>query len=600
MPKLTENELTRSIHNGTLIGRLNLKNLQDNPQELPEIIKLFKTHKPFKNDPSLFNINYGLDCIESSLNSIKEPGTEPELLSVFNQTLAETLSVLRCYLIKIQATLDYETFEIYCHQKNSDSNKKLLDQAPLFDYAKLDPFNPELQGRLLQLVTEHQYIALQKICGDGDCYFRAIMRSFIEQAILKNAEDRARLFNHLARLICDELLHNESFFIEDFGPNSEMAASMQALVTKLQKAAQSTSWKNLQEFRHDLVNSEDRGDDKMLIIAARYLTADCVRENLENNFNDISLLSSRANSLSPEIEKEVTLQNGKFDYIRYRKSLITKMGVCAEGAWVDTHLLPQMLNASDHLFIIPREKDRKLQELTPESLRDNFSERYQLKDVPENSIHLAFFPGHYDTLIPQDQYIAQQKHLLAVPYPANASPAPVTQVIETKEILANPSEIRTIKSELNAANADHYKAIITSFASLLDELNLQAQGLRDTILRQDAADAADELYTLLSIAQSSYLNLSDPGQFDPDKFREQCLDALATATPKLKGYQPIAQVLLDIINVILLPIALIVNTYKQNFEKWRFFTYVPREIKLINELETEIQKIEPIQLKKTE
>ena len=514
MPIIADSRLVRLIYSGKLMRQLT--------DLAPEVLHLFYVTEPFAADELLIN----------------------ELNALTAAVVPYQLERLRNYFNKLQITCEYEAFQHYCDNIGTDENRNAHQQQPLADYAQLDPYNPPLQARIRQLESEHDYVALHQIRGDGNCYFRAVMRNYLEQAIIAVHPDRQRLLNHLAGLIRAELLDNvNSCFRNDFPMDTPEFQRMTALANTLVQAANGYAWPNLQTFRQALINATDDGADYQLIIAARYLVAACVMENRDTVFNDLTLQNA---ILLTAVYVYPTLEG-------YRDAIITRMGIYAEGPWVDLHFLPKMLGAHGRMFIVSREANEQLQELN--GGENTFYERYQLQDIPQLIVSLAFLPGHYDALISRDYYQAQQANLAITAY-------------------------------------SHYKtdcvAIINSLNRLTTRLKNQL-GELSTNGYQTAVDAAERLVQELDHAQAQYFQPNDSSHFDAEAFQRAGVAAIERAKPILSVYQGIEQLLLDILNVLLFPIGLIKLAITGKF---RLFELESKQTPLLNNLNSALHRVE--------
>jgi hypothetical protein len=512
---ISDNRLVRLIYSGTLVKQLT--------ELTPEVHNLFYVTRPFAADRPLL----------------------AELNALTADVVPYRLERLRNYFNKLQTTCEYEAFQHYCDNIGTDENRNAHQQQPLADYAQLHTDTPLLQARLRQLESEHDYVALHQIRGDGNCYFRAVMRNYLEQAIIAVHPNRQRLLNHLAGLIRAELLDNvNSCFRTDFPMDTPAFQRMTALANTLVQAANGYDWPNLQTFRQALINATEDGADYQLIIAARYLVAACVMENRNTVFNDLTLQNAILfTTFHPTLEE-------------YRDAIITLMGVCAEGPWVDLHFLPKMLGAHGRMFIVSRAANEHLQELN--GGENTFYERYQLQDIPQLTVSLAFFPGHYDALISRDYYQAQQANLAITAYPS----------YKTK--------CQTIITSLNR--------LTTRLQNQIAELSANGD--------QTAVNAVQLLLQELDLAQAQYFQPNDSSHFDAAAFQRAGMAAIERAKPILSVYQGIEQLLLDILNVLLFPIGLIKLAITGKF---RLFELESKQIPLLNNLNSALHRVEAYQ-----
>lgn len=107
-------------------------------------------------------------------------------------------------------------------------------------------------------------VGVQRVRGDGDCYFRAVIYGQFERTILASPSDRNKLFNYYAKLIKNELLDQENTCFKRDGQDEK---PIKQLISKLEQAAQGQAWNHLQAFRHDMMSLEQSGEDYLLIKA---------------------------------------------------------------------------------------------------------------------------------------------------------------------------------------------------------------------------------------------------------------------------------------------------------------------------------------------
>jgi hypothetical protein len=232
------------------------------------------------------------------------------------------------------------------------------------------------------------------------------------------------------------------------------------------------------------------------------------------------------------------------------------MGVCAEGPWVDLHFLPKMLGAHGRMFIVSRAANEHLQELN--GGENTFYERYQLQDIPQLTVSLAFFPGHYDALISHDYYQAQQANLAITAYPSYKT------------------NCQTIITSLNR--------LTTRLQNQIAELSANGD--------QTAVNAVQLLLQELDLAQAQYFQPNDSSHFDAEAFQRAGIAAIERAKPILSVYQGIEQLLLDILNVLLFPIGLIKLAITGKF---RLFELESKQIPLLNNLNSALHRVEAYQ-----
>jgi hypothetical protein len=260
-------------------------------------------------------------------------------------------------------------------------------------------------------------VMVQGIRGDGNCYYRSVLRSHIEHLIgMRDPNRKQAYFKHLSEAIKYNLGKQNSLFRQRATPIEQQNADK--LLAKLDQAARGEVWSGPQalvEFDRDMAMSDPSSIDSSLITAARYMTAQYVADYPDINYNGISLRQA----------VEATTERGYGEYI----NLIIKDGVCAEGAFVDVGMLPALIGAQSNIHMMPREDKFPYRKLT---ITNGLCGEYTGPKIEpvEQTAELLFRPGHYDMLRTKssfeartEQYDSYAASIQVSPYLAAGKPA---------------------------------------------------------------------------------------------------------------------------------------------------------------------------------
>ncbi len=336
---------------------------------------------------------------------------------VFIQQNALPLKTLRHYFTILQATRQYSDFATTDPRQNTRSKENLIDflaTNSLQSSVRQESYRQIYEGTYPiegDSTPKLKFKANQVIRGDGNCYFRAVIRLSMESAILAEPRERNRLFTHYANLIQQAVLDKPtSCFRQDFdSENSETSHRMADLVSTLRLAASSEKWESLQDFWHDLVDPTEAGDDYRLIQAFRYVIADYLTVNQHREMPNGVCLS--------EIIMPSYQQCWTFD--AYRKIYITTMGLDAEGVFIQLNLLPAMLGFKAHFFMIT-DTELTVSPTDINVLNEAFRTQHQLdENFPYTHGGIRFAPGHYEAFIEETveaRMIAHQQQAPVKPF----------------------------------------------------------------------------------------------------------------------------------------------------------------------------------------
>lgn len=232
--------------------------------------------------------------------------------------------------------------------------------------------------------SKRGFDTIQKIRGDGNCYYTSVMKGYIELTIMETPEKRHFFFNRLAILIQTKILDKHPNICSPLSPVQQ--ENIANFIKKIRLAADAACWTSLQEFWSELSDNHSQ-TYHLMILCARYLVAQAVIEQQALEINGLALFLSIPNDCKSVEE-----------YVRQK---ILPMGECAEGVHVELSFLPKILgfpcdvynNSSDH----PSQK---------EILAEYRTSKFDTKDYPEvlefthsGQYHILLTPGHYDALL---------------------------------------------------------------------------------------------------------------------------------------------------------------------------------------------------------
>ena len=355
---------------------------------LQRALPLFKRVEPFKSDAAL----------QSALSEAIQPTIYRN-----NGQLEDRIDLtLRKYFSRLQVSSVPEPYsQIY---EDFTAGSFAMSGANLtFDVQALEDNNVEgYPDKYKALVNESRredaanpIAMVQGIRGDGNCYYRSVLRSHLENLIgMSDPNQKQEYFKHLSEAIKHHLGKPNSLFrqratrIEKHNVNE--------LLAKLDQAARGQIWSGrhaLVEFDRDMAMSDPSSIDSSLITAARYMTAQYVADYPDVIYNGISL-------------KNAVELSGNGSYDQY-VNLIIKDGECAQGAFVDLGMLPALIGAKSNIHIMDRRDEYRYQKLT---ITEGLCGEYTGPKIQplEQAAELLFRPGHYDMLRTKSSFVARQ------------------------------------------------------------------------------------------------------------------------------------------------------------------------------------------------
>jgi len=374
-----ENELLQKFRKDLSSGKLTVSSNEILIGNLVKHRGLFNTIEPFKNDQSL------LQAITT------------------NDTRA-----LRVYFNTMQVTGNYIPFNSF-----KFNEAKLRQRVSIAD-KMIEPGN-ETQEKIKKLQQlSRKFSAIQQIAGDGNCYYRAIIRGYVEQSIMASDQDRLERFERLATLIGNMIDRENPLFPE-----------IQELVAKLRQAGNKNVWPNLKDFWRDLVESDV---DSLLIQSIRYLLAKhCVdhrNDELENGFTLWDVIGEQAGI-----------------------DAILTMGQDAEGGHVELGILPTLLNYPCNIYFLSSNPRDSVNFVANPALQTDFQGNILLSD------------RHYDSLLTPEieERMQQNQEMKAPPHEEKM------QLIQ--EMKAPPHEERMQQNQEIKASKERLMKIINQYQS---------------------------------------------------------------------------------------------------------------------------------------
>ena len=337
---------------------------------------LFKSVPPFNQDHKF------IAAIEAIIHCA-QPNTPPQ---TFFQSLAALTNgpvEIRNHLVNLQARRYYLPYGTTLPDR-TDLN--VQSRIRLSDAGMIDFYNASLQAKFKEANTTYDVAEIQRIRGGGNCYYNAVTQGYIQHAILADADERKRLFEHLANMIEGEVIAKNG---TPYAKNGGSREEMMNLAAKLRRAATGEIWPHLQDFSHDMAMTDDLNS---LTRASKYLMYNYLIENQHSLVNGLSLHDAIAPSYN----------NGMDDYLN---NVLLPMDENAEGAPVYIGILPALLGSDTSLLLVSSDRKTQINHFPPPEkglLPERFYQQYSIpRDIgpPRPQSMLFFRPGHYDIAI---------------------------------------------------------------------------------------------------------------------------------------------------------------------------------------------------------
>jgi hypothetical protein len=429
-------------------GSFTNSTFENKKERLPLIVTLLASTEPFSNDQELKN--FLAKFMEFAFDNKVSP---PSIIVEFrmNADLVECISGLAKYFTALQSRTEIIPFP---KDTKEFDEENLGANNDLLLIAAIDEFNKPLQQKIKALQLE--YPRFRKIRGDGNCYYRAVMVGYLEQAI--TSPRRQVYFNHFAELIEKQALNYEGNNFPELvksqvrGYKTQLQRLIDCLRLLEDHEGSISSIVKLQKYLNATAFDED------IVLAAKCLTVALVFENQELDCNGLSL-----NDALLLVYSDVT------SISEFCMKYVMPRDVCAEGAHVNAGLLPSALGCDSNLVIVPREKDSKVScvQTTVKSVQmkcEISPLSHSQKGIRTPAITLLLRPGHYDLLYTEElasklDKDIKEKHTI----PGQALPEP--RLSEKK------SDFEVLKEAIASANqimaAESYTADSINFASQL-------------------------------------------------------------------------------------------------------------------------------------
>lgn len=424
-----QQELSDLIYEGRLLALSN----KDLIKELPNFMALIDQVEPFKSDKLLHDY-----C-------------RPSFFNFDSKIKHRKLKALRLYLTRLQATMKYFPFSDDDGERSNilpivhleDKPERSKSEDLLKIYADLSKGFEDVPG----------FASIQEINGDGNCYYRAVLRAHIEAMIMAEPANRSAMFNHMANLFEEELLKKGSIFRQK--KSERELNALNSFIEKLRNAAKGELWTSVQECAKDLMATDSQSDDYVMIQASRYLLGQYILDHLHDSDPDIQPLSffdcmvaeddleqiigkkyrrKAYESLEhyaqrkreilaklSEIDQQRMIEEDKKEQFQdnFERGVL-KMGHDAEGFFVELSILPAMLGAEGYCIIFNRKQKLNLSRIQThiaKTLNQNFFERHHLAALPKSEVYLLLDKKHYTYLLTAEQQDLKKKFLMAVNAP---------------------------------------------------------------------------------------------------------------------------------------------------------------------------------------
>lgn len=261
-----------------------------------------------------------------------------------------------------------------------------------------DRFNAALVQKLRML--QELYSGFRKIRGDGNCYYRAFIFGLLESIVVSG--DRSA-YSHLYRKLraCYERyagLMKAKLSLQDTMTNnylretlSSITRAVDIVLTALDRASQGLIWATVSDLEHSMLRTDHVESitlDTALILSCKCLVAEYLESNQDLEMNGLPLRDAIL-LFHEELNGSMTA---------YCQQYVTKLGVDAEGAFLELEILPRSLNCKCNIIYLDRLESSGLKVFArddppPGQLTDSGSATDLLIEV-----HLLLRPGHYDLL----------------------------------------------------------------------------------------------------------------------------------------------------------------------------------------------------------
>jgi hypothetical protein len=191
--------------------------------------------------------------------------------------------------------------------------------------------------------------------GDGNCYYRAVIFSAIENIIMS---ENLSLFDELMKrfesLIEPRQVHerSEAMFARASSHDLSIVTldgsaylSVENICEIFRRASKGEIWLTVEDFESDILNGSS-GIDLALVRCCRQLVSNYLMNHTETEFNGLSLIDAILSS-----------HNDCNDLAEYCEKYVSMMGEDAEGFLVNLGILPLSLGFSIVTVVIDRRED---------------------------------------------------------------------------------------------------------------------------------------------------------------------------------------------------------------------------------------------------
>ena len=326
------------------------------------------------------------------------------------------------YFSSLQITQEYQPFGTFEFKNLASSN---------FTEEMLEMEFPNTKSQLQRVFEPNQedpFVTVQKICADGDCYYRAVMRAHIENIILcVDLRTKKQYLERLLGMLNDYVLEGR-FFKQLAGDDHK---SVNYFLVQLKQLMSSNDSGALCRFESLLA---DESFDQGLVLAARYLCGEFIfqvrdeispedkeilirdsfpllaLETTETQDYDAAINSIETNSelIDVEILKDQIKQERDEKFREKIETQILTKGEYAEGDLITKQLLPSLLGAQVALL----------------SLDENISKQKSLTEGLEAGampvISLLHHGDHIDFLRTESNCLKRDQAYLSQSYQESA------------------------------------------------------------------------------------------------------------------------------------------------------------------------------------
>jgi ubiquitin thioesterase protein OTUB1 len=250
-------------------------------------------------------------------------------------------------------------------------------KANIFTLASIEKHNVQLQEKIRLL--SNKYNGCRRIRGDGNCYFRSIIFSIMEQIVYMEENKKKAALNNLKTKLKDIRYDSLEYDNSEYYNNSH-----KFLIDYLDGAIDGNKMETPDDLEYDMLQEDNTSIDNPLIRASRGLVSNYLLSNQDTILAEGGLPLQSA--ILPSYEDCRNMNEFCDKYIK-------AMDVDVEGAFIELGILPSLLGCACTIVYLSRIEGNDLKDFTNAPIDTS---------VPLNiNIHILLKPGHYDMLYPK-------------------------------------------------------------------------------------------------------------------------------------------------------------------------------------------------------